>query len=226
MANFMVACLDETGSMRGEEDRVVSSMNEYVEKLPDDVNITVFKFDTNRWTTFYAGDKSDWVDMTMDDYSPGAGTPLYDAIARSIEHAESISSAGDKVMIMIDTDGANNASRTHTKESIKSLVDQKKEMDWEFMFMASGIDQMRADSVASVGHFIGMSVSSAPYTERSHTYLRAVAATTSYFSGGSASAVLNDAASGVITKDEAVDKLSDKLSKKFKPTQGTSTSFF
>ena len=32
-------------------------------------------------------------------------TPLYDAIAKSIAHAESVASNGDKVMVMIDTDG-------------------------------------------------------------------------------------------------------------------------
>ena len=35
-------------------------------------------------------------------------------------------------MVMIDTDGEENASKEHTRESINALVSQKKGVGWEF----------------------------------------------------------------------------------------------
>ena len=48
--NHAIVTLDETGSMSGQEHRVVTSLNEYVEQLPKKTRLTVFKFDSRRWT--------------------------------------------------------------------------------------------------------------------------------------------------------------------------------
>ena len=48
-----IVTLDETGSMRGQQHRVVTSLNEYVEQLSRKTGLTVFKFDSERWTTFF-----------------------------------------------------------------------------------------------------------------------------------------------------------------------------
>ena len=107
--NHAVATLDETGSMRGQEERVVSALNQYVNALPKGTNLTVFKFDSKRWVTQFAGIAKDWKPLTLKDYRPGAWTPLYDAIAWTIHHAESLASDGDKVVVVIDTDGRENS---------------------------------------------------------------------------------------------------------------------
>ena len=112
--NYAAICIDETGSMSGQEGRVVTSLNEYVNGLPDDVHLTVFTFDSERWATFYDGHKRSWKVMMPADYSPGAMTPLYDAIGRVLRHAETLAGDGDRVMTMVDTDGYENASTEHT----------------------------------------------------------------------------------------------------------------
>ena len=53
--NFAVICLDETGSMRGQEHRVVSALNEYVNQLPADCHVSVFTFDSDHWNTYHNG---------------------------------------------------------------------------------------------------------------------------------------------------------------------------
>ena len=181
MSNYAVVCLDETGSMQGQEQRVVTSLNEYVNQLPDDTHITVFKFDSERWTSFYDGVKPDWKQMKQGDYNPGAMTPLYDAVAKSIHHAEGLASAGDKVMVMVDTDGFENASKEHTQESVKALVDQKKGAGWEFLFMANALDHQQAVAVGYTGQAMGMQVNSASYGQRMASYSRAASSTRSYF---------------------------------------------
>ena len=181
MKNYAVICLDETGSMTGQEERVVTSLNEYVAQLPTDTHITVFKFDSARWTEFFDGVQNDWKKMVKADYKPGAMTPLYDSIAKSITHATTITEDGDKVMIMIDTDGFENASQEHTHESIKAMVDQKKESGWDFLFMASGIDEAQAIEVSNVGQSLGTQTMASAYADKQQLYTMAASHTVNYF---------------------------------------------
>ena len=179
--NHAIVTLDETGSMSGQEQRVVTSLNEYVNQLPKKTRLTVFKFDSQRWTEFFHGPVKKWKPMKEQDYRPGAMTPLYDAIAKSIAHAESAASNGDKVMVMIDTDGYENASREHTHESCLALVSRKKKAGWEFLFMSAGVDQKQADTFGRAGRSLGMRVNSASYARRSLNYSRASVQTRNYF---------------------------------------------
>ena len=188
MKNYAVVTLDATGSMTGQEERVVSSMNEYVEELKaelkEDFHISVFMFDSSRWITFYEGNAPSWRKMQLEDYRTGAMTPLYDAIAKTIAHADTLASDGDRVMVMIDTDGYENSSREHTQASIKALVDQKKAAGWAFQFMASGIDIKQADSVGDTGDRIGMPVQRASHRSRGRSYDRSREQTREYFESG------------------------------------------
>ncbi len=179
--NHAIVTLDETGSMRGQRHRVVTSLNEYVKQLPKKTRLTVFKFDSQRWTKFFCGSVKKWKHMKETDYRPGAMTPLYDAIAKSIAHAESVASNGDKVMVMIDTDGYENASREHTQASCLTLVSQKKKAGWEFLFMSAGVDQKQANFFGATGKTLGMRVNAAPYARRSANYSKASVQTRTYF---------------------------------------------
>lgn len=182
MANYAVVCLDETGSMHGQEERVVKSMNEYVAHIPDDTHLTVFKFDSTHWTKFFEDTKDKWQLMTLDDYSPGAATPLYDRVYDTIVHAESLATnTDDKVMIMVDTDGWNNASKEYTQETIHALVSKKKALGWEFWFMSNAMDQKGADNLGNLGKMMGMNVASSTHANRTKTYRAAAANTVSYF---------------------------------------------
>ena len=95
--NYAIVCLDETGSMRGQEQRVTSSLNEYVNGLPEYTRLTVFKFDSERWTTYFDDYKRNWIHMPTEHYNPGSMTPLFDSIAKSINHAADVTDKDDKV---------------------------------------------------------------------------------------------------------------------------------
>ena len=181
--NNAVVVLDATGSMSGQEQRVVTSMNEYVGNLPDDTRLKVFMFDSDRWETFYEGAVSDWKPMKTDDYSPGAMTPLFDAVGKAIGYADSIAASGDKIMVMIDTDGFENHSRMHTEASIKALVEDRKGKDWAFMFMSQGLDQAEAQVHGRQGANLGMTVMAASAATRVSNYAAAAVQTDSYFGG-------------------------------------------
>lgn len=183
--NHAIVVLDETGSMGGQEKRVISSMNEYAKGLPKGTHLSVFKFDSNHWTKFFSGKKGKWPGMKSGDYTPGAMTPLWDAIAKGIAFVRKKAEKGDKVMVMIDTDGMENASKEQTVESVKALIDKCKKKGWEFLFMSGGIDNSAAISVGRQARQVGVSNLSASFGNRRGATKLASSHTTAYFSGGS-----------------------------------------
>ena len=86
-------------------------------------------------------------------------------------------------MVMIDTDGHENASREHTQERCLALVSKKKEAGWEFLFMSAGVDQNQASFVGATGKALGMRVNAASYARRSSNYAKASFQTRTYFGG-------------------------------------------
>ena len=182
--NIAAVCLDATGSMRGQRERVVTSMNEYAESVPEDTHLVVFMFNTDMWAKHYDGEARQFPKMTLEDYKPYAMTPLYDSVAKTIEHVKSIASENDKVMVMVDTDGEENASTDHTQETIKALVDAQKAAGWDFLFMANGLDQKAAQHVADSAKFMGMASNVAHHGLRSASYKAASLSTQAYFKSG------------------------------------------
>ena len=190
--NIAVAVLDMTGSMTGQEERVVSSMNEYVSALPKTCDMTVFLFNSNTWDTMYSGKVSKWTPMERSRYKPNFTTPLYDSIAKAIQYAEAKASEGDKVMIMIDTDGFENASTDYDRmnggaEKIKALVKECEDKGWAFKFMANGLDEQAAMQVGMIGRSLGMNTVQTTYANRTATYASAGRTTAEYFAGASGS---------------------------------------
>ena len=139
--------------------------------------------------------------MTRKDYTVGSTTPLYDAIAKGIGHVKSLASKGAKVMVMVDTDGYENASSEHTQESITKLIDECKKAGWAFMFMSAGVDRAAAAQVATIGASLGMTTRSASHLRRSASYGAAAMSTQSYFASGAQPVSMN-----IDDQEDAKDK--------------------
>ena len=209
MSNYAVVVLDSTGSMAGQSERVVTSMNEYVDGLPEDTKLTVFMFNSSKWETFYEGPSADWVRMEIGDYHPNCQTPLYDAVGKAIAHADSLCKDGDRVMMMIDTDGYENDSREFTQESINAMVESRKEKDWAFLFMASGLDKVAAQNIGTQAFSMGMVAQTASHRGRSASYRSAAVQTRAFYQAGTAPVAMNiddmgvDAGDGVTTTTDS-----------------------
>lgn len=183
MANYAVVVLDETGSMAGQEERVVTSMNEYAETMKQaKARMTVFCFDSERWRVFFDDKASKWKPMTVEDYNPGQLTPLYDAIGKAISYMDKIATGKkDKVHVMVDTDGFENHSREYTFEAVRNLIERKKAAGWEFVFMAAGFSEQQTQHVGRTGTHLGMQVNSVVHHQRAAIYRAASGQTMSYF---------------------------------------------
>ena len=76
-------------------------------------------------------------------------TAMLDAIGETIEHIANIHKyveVPNKTMFIITTDGMENASHKYNYHNVKHLVEQKKELGWEFLFLGANIDAVATAS--------------------------------------------------------------------------------
>jgi len=139
IVNFI---LDETGSMTSCRSQTISGFNEYIktlQKKAGNVLMSLTKFNSEKVKVVYASTPIKKVPkLTEDTFRPAALTPLYDAIGQTIRTVEKAEKA--KVLIVIMTDGYENASKEFTQKTIFDMIKKKQdEDDWTFVFL--GADQ-------------------------------------------------------------------------------------
>ena len=119
--------------------------------------LTVTKLNAPHIHTLYKNKPIESVEpLTERDYQPGGGTNLNDAIGSAIMNVDSVLKAVPEaerpgVIIVIMTDGEENASREYTNAQIKEMVAAGEAADYSFLFLGCGIDSF------SVGSSYGMS---------------------------------------------------------------------
>ncbi len=143
--------LDRTGSMSGIWDEALASVNTFARSFGRDAPgteirgadidtaVTLAVFDHHGGLKFeILRDKVDpaqWRDITNDEASPRGMTPLFDAIGRIVSRAE-----GDnpqKAVIVIMTDGLENASTELTRQGAKVALDRARQRGWEVVFLGA-----------------------------------------------------------------------------------------
>ena len=146
----IINIIDRSGSMLSMLDAAIGGFNSFLEEQKDvegKAVVTTVMF-SNLYNKMYESvDVSDVKYLNKENYVPGGTTALYDAIGRTIdEEIELLSSIPkkkrpSKTLCVILTDGYENASRSYSREKIKSMVEEmKKEFDWEFIFLAANED--------------------------------------------------------------------------------------
>lgn len=145
--------LDRSGSMQAILDDTLGGTNAWVDALraaAGDVRLTLVLFDAegdrmDLRTVFVARRVAEVPALTRADYVPRGTTPLIDAAYATIEATQvaldlRTSPEPVRVVIAIQTDGMENASRRHGWDELKALIAAKEAQGWEFAFMGAGID--------------------------------------------------------------------------------------
>lgn len=195
---------DMSGSMSPLADDVRGGFNAYVDELRADTDrhyrLTVTLFDTEFIPLCTAAELPDVPRLTEANYRPRGMTALLDAVGKTITEFESATTLGDddRVLVVVQTDGAENRSREYTSATVAALIKEREATGkWSFVFLGAGPDTWR--QADAMGFARGSTVSldaSADATRGSYSGL--AGATRSYSRGGSAedSAVAVAAASG------------------------------
>ncbi len=143
--------LDRSGSMQSVKEDTIGAINAYLGTLREsagDIRFSLVMFDSDfsngmSLQKFCVAKKVAKVDdLTSSDFMPRGGTPLIDAACATIRAvAESLEGREDtRVVIAIQTDGSENTSVENSWADLKSLIEEKEKMGWEFIFMGCGID--------------------------------------------------------------------------------------
>jgi len=152
--------LDRSGSMQSLWVEALSSVNAFAKELANktdgpsvDSHVTLAVFDSQESLQFDTLRRKQpalhWENVTDKDASPRGMTPLLDAMVRIISLAEGDSP--DKAVIVVMTDGQENASREVTREGVKAALDRVKAKGWEVVFLGANFDNIADASSVGVG---------------------------------------------------------------------------
>ena len=154
----LVFILDKSGSMSGLESDTIGGFNSMLKKQQADDDDKVFVSTVlfnNRSQVLHDRIPLNQVKpLTENDYVVGGTTALLDAVGDAIKHVRNIHKYArdedrpSKTLFVITTDGYENASRKFSYGDIKQLIEQQKELGWEFVFLGANIDAPQvADSI-------------------------------------------------------------------------------
>lgn len=141
--------LDRSGSMQSVKDDTIGAINSYIEELKSSkskIHFSLILFDSFGGgcdlEKVYVAEKIKHVKpLKSKDFNPRGGTPLIDASYKTIRAVEeSLKGKDANVVFAIQTDGNENQSVENSWKDLKSLISEKEESGWEFVFMGCGID--------------------------------------------------------------------------------------
>lgn len=148
MTTHVIMIVDMSGSMWDVQEDVRGGFNAYLDELQADVindyRITTTVFDTRFINLDVNTPIVDAKRLDASNYRPGGFTALLDAVGKTLaefwirvtELAE-----GDRGIIVIQTDGHENASKEYSYESVKlALTALQEEAGWGVIYLAAGPD--------------------------------------------------------------------------------------
>ena len=152
--------LDRSGSMQSLWVEALSSVNAYAKELAKktdgpapDSHITLAVFDEQAGLRFDVLRRKQpalhWETVTDADASPRGMTPLLDALVRIIALADA--DKPDKAVIVVMTDGQENASKEVTRDGVKAALERVKAKGWEVVFLGANFDNIADASSVGVG---------------------------------------------------------------------------
>lgn len=181
--------LDRSGSMGGLQQATIDGYNRFVSEQEKHALISLSQFDDSPPTPTVEHDYVDVpvpqvVPLTTQTYQPRGGTPLMDAVGEVVTGLKARAPKG-KVVVLIVTDGYENASREWTRERVFALVNERRQAGWQFVFMGADIDAYASSAAMafSAGSTSGYAATPAGTAAAFYT---ASVATRSYTTGMSA----------------------------------------
>lgn len=156
----LVFILDRSGSMGGLESDTIGGYNSLLEKqrtVPGEAIVTTVLFDDQHELLHDRIPLKGIRPITAGDYFVRGNTALLDAIGKTIvkivnahKHTEE-SQRPAKTLVVITTDGLENASREYNRQRVAQMITQQKEQNgWEFLFLGANIDAIATAATLNI----------------------------------------------------------------------------
>ena len=154
-ATFISIVADASGSMNHLHETVIKGLNDFIAEqasTDNDAKVTIVQFPSLKdedgiQTILPKSNVKTARKITDKDYVINGMTPLYDAIGAVIKKADlriakRVAKGKDleSQVVVIFTDGGENASRKFTKEDIFALIAERKAQGWVFVFLGANQD--------------------------------------------------------------------------------------
>ena len=145
----IVMVLDRSGSMDRISKPTVEGINSFIKEQRNakgDATMTLVQFDHEYQIDYTARPINEVKDLINGEtFRPNGTTALFDAVGKTINDLNTT----DDVIFVIITDGHENASKEFNKEKVFGLIEEKKNMGWNFLFLGANQDAIKAG--ASMG---------------------------------------------------------------------------
>lgn len=154
----IIFILDRSGSMGGLEADTIGGFNSLVEKQkkePGKALVSTVLFDNKIEVLHDRVPLAEVPPMTAEQYYVRGCTALLDAVGGAIHHIGNVhkyareEDVPEHTLVVITTDGMENASRHYDAPRVKEMVKRQQEKyGWEFLFLGANID-----AVETAAHF-------------------------------------------------------------------------
>jgi Mg-chelatase subunit ChlD len=143
--------LDRSGSMQAIHDDALGGVNSYITSAKQDralyeSRFSLITFSSESVETIRENEIMETIKpIASEEYRCGGWTPLYDAIGRGIGILDEAmeGKVGAKAILVIMTDGQENASREFSHGKISALLKARQEQGWLITFLGEGLDVSR-----------------------------------------------------------------------------------
>ncbi len=149
----LIFILDRSGSMAGLESDTIGGFNATIndqKTIDGETRVTTILFDNFFEVLHDRINLQDISALTNKDYFVRGSTALYDAVALGINKITNVQKQtkaegrANKVIMVITTDGYENASRDTNAAMLHKMIDDCKKNGWEFLFLGADIDAQAA----------------------------------------------------------------------------------
>ena len=149
---YNVIIMDRSGSMWDIQKSAIQGYNEVLGGIKADAKsyaetqehfMTLVLFDsTSIDNVYWNEDPAKAAILTSETYVPGASTPLYDAIGKTLTRLEKELSGDPNVSVIVTiiTDGYENSSTEYSLKAVKALIQHLKDEGWSFAYMGTDHD--------------------------------------------------------------------------------------
>lgn len=151
----LVFILDRSGSMGGLEKDTIGGFNSLIAKQRaenGEALVSLVLFDHVSEVVFDRLPLDEVPELTEKEYYVRGSTALLDAVGGAVSHignihkyigqyAKNADAVPEKTLVVITTDGMENASREYTYKKVREMIErQKTRYGWEFLFLGANID--------------------------------------------------------------------------------------
>lgn len=146
--------IDASGSMHSLTHDTIGSFNQFLTEqkaVPGEAIFSLCTFNDSYHLVHDFVTLSNVSELTIKTYSPSGGTALLDAMGTTIDNLGAKLAAlpeeerASKVIVLVITDGHENASSRYTREQIREKVShQQEKYSWSFVFLGANIDAFTA----------------------------------------------------------------------------------